>query len=331
MAVATPSLPTGAPPRQRSLAGYVLRLGLFFLFVSTLGFFFIAGYLAQYLSTTVRSIAGTTPAAHGLPYESVEFPAQVDGIPIRGWWVPAPGADRTVVFVHGKDSNRAGGPALDIAKLLHRAGYNSLLIDLRGCGESRGDRFSLGYFEVRDVSGAIDFLEAEYPEAARHVALIGFSMGAATAVLAGGADRRVGAVIEDSGYAGVTDLLEREIPRQSRLPGLITWPTVWMGRLLQGYDISTVRPAAAMPSLADRGLLIIHGARDTVVPLVHAELLIAAAEASRVGSDAPFEVWVVPDADHVGAYRRDPAGYERRVLDLLDQTFGEASAGHRAA
>lgn len=290
------------------------------------GFFFVAGYLAQYLSTTVRSTAVTTPAALGLAYQEIEFPARVDNLSIRGWWVPAAGSDRTVVFLHGKDGHRAAGPALDIVGFLNRAGYNALLFDFRGCGESAGDRFSLGYFEVRDVAGAIDYLTATHPEAARHVALIGFSMGAATAVLAGAADPRVGAVIEDSGYSTVTDLLEREIPRQSTLPGLITWPTVWMGRILQGYDISSIRPAAEMPRLADRGLLIIHGLEDEVVPPFHAEALIAAAEAARVGSSAPFQVWLVPDASHVGAYRRDPAGYERRVIDLLARTFGPVAS-----
>ena len=35
---------------------------------------------------------------------------------------------------------------------------NVILFDLRGHGESDGDRFSLGYFEKRDVLGAIRYL-----------------------------------------------------------------------------------------------------------------------------------------------------------------------------
>lgn len=316
---------------RRSIAGRALRLATVAIVLAAWGFFIIAGYLAQYLSTTVRNRTETTPAARGLAYEEIEFPAPIDRLPIRGWWVPAAGSDRTVVFLHGKDSQRAGGPALDIARFLNQAGYNALLFDFRGSGESGGDRFSLGYYETRDVAGAIDYLQATHPEAAGKVALIGFSMGAATAVLAGAADPRVSAVIEDSGYATVADLLEREIPRQSRLPGIITWPTIWMGRILQGYDISSIRPVAELPRLTDRGLLIIHGQADEVVPLAHAELLIAAAEAARVGSAAPFDVWIVPGAGHVGAYRRDPAGYERRVIGLLDRTFGPAVPVRRAA
>ena len=322
MGVAPPPVPVAPPKlRQRYTRGGLIRL-LGFLLVSVfVGFLFIAGYLALYLSTTIRHLPATTPASVSLSYQAVSFPAQIDGIPLRGWWIPAGGSDRTVVLLHGKDSHRAGGPALDVARFLHQAGYNALLFDFRGCGESGGDRFSLGYYEVRDVSGAVAYLQSEHPEAAGRIAVIGFSMGAAVGVLAAARDPAIGAVIEDSGYAELTELLEREIPRQSRLPGIITWPTVWMGRLLLGYDISTVRPVDAMPALADRAILIIHGTEDTVVTVDHAHRLAQAAQASRAGSAPPADVWIVPEVTHVGAFSKHPAGYQRRVLDFLDRAL----------
>lgn len=328
------SLPPLASPVQsrgtRFTPGYFLRLLAFCAVLAVLGFFFVAGYLAQYLSITVRALPATTPAAVGLHFEDVTFPAQADSIPIRGWWIPA-NSDRTVLLLHGKDSHRAGGPALDVARFLHDAGYNTLLFDFRGSGESGGDRFSLGHFEVRDVSGAIDYLEAQHPTSARNVAVIGFSMGASTGVLAAGQDARIDAVIEDSGYADVVDLLEREIPRQSNLPGIITWPVIWMGRILQGYDISAVRPVRYMDELAGRPFLIIHGGQDGVVPVVHAERLIAAAEAARLEAGAPLETWLVPRAGHVGAYAHDPATYRDRVVGFLNRAFGPRVLDRNAA
>ena len=326
MGIAPPPKPvTLAKARGRYTPGGLLRLLAFALFLVLAGFFFISGYLALHLSTTIRTPPETTPASVGLTYQDVSFPALVDGIPLRGWWIPAAGSDRTVIMLHGKDGNRAGGPALDLARFLHQNGYNTLLFDFRGCGESGGDRFSMGYYEVRDVSGAVTYLQAEHPEAANQIAVIGFSMGASVGVLAAGQDPGIDAVIEDSGYADLTDLLEREIPAQSRLPGILTWPTVWMGRLLLGYDISAVRPIDALPALADRPILIIHGTNDSVIALDHAERLAAAARATRSAEAPPADVWIVPETEHVGAFGKNRDEYQRRVLDFLNRAFDRAS------
>jgi len=64
-------------------------------------------------------------------------------------------------MVHGKGTDRQAGPGdgnLAIAAPLVRAGYTVLVFDLRGSGESGGERFTLGAHEVRDVEGALDYL-----------------------------------------------------------------------------------------------------------------------------------------------------------------------------
>lgn len=322
--MATRLAPTPEPTartawRSRYTLAGLIRLFGFIALIGVIAFFFVAGYLAQYLSTTVRGYPSRTPAAVGLAYSEIEFPAAVDGVTIRGWWVPAAGSDRTVVFLHGKDNNRSSGPALEVARALNAAGYNALLFDFRGCGYSDGERYSLGYFEVRDVSGAIDYLAARHPEAAERVAVIGFSMGAATALLATGQDRRIQAAITDSAYADVIDLLEREIPRQSRLPSLITWPVVWMGQILQGYDISSIRPIETLAALDGRSVFLIHGTNDGVVVRQHFDRLMAAL---ANGSSGPAsETWLVPEAGHVGAHGRDPAAYQQRIVNFLNRAL----------
>ena len=75
-----------------------------------------------------------------------------------------------------------------VAKTLDRAGFPVLRFNFRGAGLSAGahDR---GTGEQGDVSAALDFLAAEFPEA--QLLLAGFSFGAWVGLRVGCADKRV--------------------------------------------------------------------------------------------------------------------------------------------
>src|SRR6266568_1953493 len=93
----------------------------------------------------------------GVPYEDVSFRSS-DGKLLRGWLFPR--GDRAVVMVHGKDGRRLDGErTVALARAFTASGYSVLAFDLRGHGESEGDRFSLGEYERLDVAAAVGFLE----------------------------------------------------------------------------------------------------------------------------------------------------------------------------
>ena len=114
----------------------------------------VCGYAAALYTTPNRSVAAA-PEARGLTYRSVEFPAAEDNLQLRGWLIEAPASDKLIISVHGKDDNRggAGSGLAEIHRRLAGAGFNVLAFDLRGHGISDGDRYSLGYYEQRDVLG----------------------------------------------------------------------------------------------------------------------------------------------------------------------------------
>jgi dienelactone hydrolase len=165
----------------------------------------------------------------------------------------------------------------------------------------------MGGREVGDVRGALDYLERQ-GFAGRGVNLLGYSMGAATSLLAAAADSRVHAIAEDSGYADLPDILEAQVPRLTGLPPAFTPGTMLMCWALTGVNPYTVRPIDGVPVLAARRapLLVIHGSADSWVPVAHGRRL-----AGAYGPAA--QVYFVPGADHVGSYQRDPAGYLSRV------------------
>jgi len=127
---------------RRRLALYLAAgLGLFVV----VGYLALSAYLATQVTLVVRHRAEGTPADLGLVYEPVAFASADDAILLRGWYLPASG-ERAVVLVHGIDGNRwdTFHHQDQLAALLVHAGYDVLTFDLRGSGESGGDRLGLG-------------------------------------------------------------------------------------------------------------------------------------------------------------------------------------------
>src|SRR5678809_1187672 len=81
------------------------------------------------------------------------------------------------------------------------SGYLALRFDMRGCGESEGERGRVICLEqVADTKSAFDFLaQTEYANAQR-IAVFGHSFGAAVAVYAAGTDARIAACISSGGW-----------------------------------------------------------------------------------------------------------------------------------
>jgi uncharacterized protein len=188
------------------------------------------------------------------------------------------------------------------------------MFDLRGCGQSEGERFSLGWFEQDDVRGALRFARER---GFQHIGLHGYSMGAASGLLAAASDPAVKAMVEDSGYADLMDVLDQEVPRRSGLPPIFTPGIVLMSRLMYGIHAAEVKPAEAAARFAPRPLLVIHGGADKLIPVASAGRIWR----GRYGEGAPDPAtyYVVPGAGHTQAYNAGKAAYLELVGDFFEQ------------
>jgi len=137
-----------------------------------------------------------TPAEVGLEYEDADFKA-IDGVSLRGWFVPREGAEPgpAVVFIHGWLWNRVGNEAghvpfvdqdvdfLPATRALHDAGYHVLLFDLRNHGASGASPpITYGPRETRDYAGALGYLRSRADVDNARIGALGCSMGANTAI-----------------------------------------------------------------------------------------------------------------------------------------------------
>ena len=287
---------------------HVIRWVLLALVILTLGYLGIGLFVANRLTVPIRQPTEQTPADEGLTFQEVGFESS-DGLDLKGWWVPEEGSSRAVILVHGLDANKSSQYVLDTSPIYAQAGYSVLMLDLRGHGESEGERTTVGYQEVRDVQGALSWLEEEKGFEPNEVVLHGWSMGGAT-VLRSAPGTGVAAVVEESSYADLPLLLENVLPEESGLPSFFNPGIFLMAKLLLDFDPWAVRPEEDAAKLSEDGvpLLIVHSTDDEVVPFEHAEMLAV--------SYPEAEFWKIAGYEHVQAYTHPE--YRQRFLDILE-------------
>jgi dipeptidyl aminopeptidase/acylaminoacyl peptidase len=105
------------------------------------------------------------------------------------------------IVLHGFGSTQNAGNVLAPCALLNRLGYVAMRFDMRGCGDSEGERGKLICLEqVSDTRNALTLLQSKpYIDAAR-IGVAGSSFGAAVAVYTTGLDPRFAACISASGW-----------------------------------------------------------------------------------------------------------------------------------
>jgi pimeloyl-ACP methyl ester carboxylesterase len=281
------------------------------------GYFGISAYIASQLTLTVRRGLSANPAADGLQVEDIAFRSARDDVTLRGWLLKAPADQgRVVVMVHGYNGARddVNNGMYPVARSLVERNISVIMFDLRGCGQSEGERFSLGWFEQDDVRGALRFAQER---GFQHIGLHGYSMGAASGLLAAAAEPAVQAMVEDSGYADLMDVLDQEVPRRSGLPPIFTPGIVLMSRLMYGIHAAEVKPAEAAARFAPRPLLVIHGDADELIPVASAGRIWHARYGE--GTPDPATYYIAPGAGHTQAYKSDNAAYLALIGNFFEQ------------
>jgi uncharacterized protein len=272
-----------------------------------LGYFGLGLFVVLWMTAPLRRSPGATPASVGLAYEEVEI-RSTDGVHLSAWWVPAEGSSRAAVLVPGWGGCKFDEHLLQTIPVYHRAGYGVLLLDLRAQGESGGTRRTLGYREVRDVRGALAWLQRQ-GYAWDQVVLHGWSMGGATALRAA-PGTGVAAVIEEAGYADLPLLLRGKIPEFVPFGRLLEPATLLAGWLVPDFDPWEVVPKKDAATLSDEGvpLFVIHSTADAIVPYEQAKILASAHPEAGV--------WRLEGYGHVEAYEHPE--YAQRLQAFLE-------------
>ncbi len=272
-------------------------------------------YMGWSLTHLPRAKMPTNPRYWGMPYKTIRFPSAVDHLQLHGWWIPAPHASMTVVFSHGFGSNRAdiGVPGLLMMRAVHLWGANILTFDYRAEGRSPGKMITVGEYEVRDLVGAVTAARARFAPKLP-VAVIGYSMGASVALLAGERDPHVAAVVADSPFASLAPYLAHNLPVWTGLPSFpFNWLLLDVAAPMLGISPNSVNPLAGVKAFGGRPVLLIAGTADKTIPHRNSVELYKALRPT----DPDAALWLVPGAHHVESFQLRPLAYLERLYGTL--------------
>ncbi|WP_392536034.1 alpha/beta hydrolase [Nostoc sp. C117] len=218
-----------------------------------------------------------TPEFFYLPYEDVWLavkvkPGKVEHI--HGWWIKAnqPNA-KVLLYLHGNGINIGANVAH--ANRFHQLGFSVLLIDYRGYGRSEGG-FPNEKRVYEDAATAWNYLVQQQNISPSQIFIYGHSLGGAIAIDLAVKHPQAAALIVESSFTSIRDLITYRKMFQMFPVDLI---------LTQKFESIKKLPNLKVP------VLFIHGALDSTVPSFMSQKLYAAAP-------EPKQLLLVAGADH---------------------------------
>lgn len=190
-----------------------------------------------------------------------------DGLDLLAWHWPAAGRRATILYLHG-NAGHIGHRAVKIRPLVD-AGYGILLLAYRGYGGNPGRPTEAGLLTDGEAALAWLVQRGDGP-----VVLYGESLGSGVATALAGNPVVRGVVLE-APFTSLVDIARRRYPI---LPVRLL--------LADRYPNSDRIAGIGAP------VLIVHGDRDTVIPVAHGRRLAALA------SSGPVTLAVFEGADH---------------------------------
>lgn len=195
-----------------------------------------------------------TPKDIGLDYTSVNI-ATSDGETLHGWWVPASNAKGTVLFFHGNAGNISH--RINYLKMFEQLGYNTLLFDYRGYGQSSGVPSESGTY--LDALAGWRYLTEIQGIATEQIVLFGESLGGAVAAWLATREKP-GMLVLASAFTSVPDMAAEIYP---------FLPVRWLSRF--NYNTLESLQSITCP------VFIAHSAEDEIVPFEQSQQLFKAA------------------------------------------------------
>jgi alpha-beta hydrolase superfamily lysophospholipase len=259
--------------------------------------------------------------------EDVAFPT-TGGLTLRGCYFKS-GRPRRGVILFGLEFGSNRWSCRSYCDHLVEAGFDIFAFESRNQGDSQA---LSGYdplqwvtdYEVDDARAALAYVKGRPDADPRGLGFFGISKGAGAGLIAAAADPSVGCFVTDGVFGTYTTLV----------PYMRTWFRIYNNRyvaqaLLPSWYYGMVglrglrqiererqcrfpHLERAMPQLAPRPLLMIHGDGDTYI---RSEMAQALYETAR----EPREFWLVEGAKHNQALHVAGPEYRRRVLEFFER------------
>jgi fermentation-respiration switch protein FrsA (DUF1100 family) len=235
-----------------------------------------------------------------------------DNIILEGRFFPG---DRKSLVILASGYGDTQDQMLSIGEFLHQAGFSVLTYNSRARAPSGGEYVTLGVWEQGDLLSVVDYAAGRNDVDSSRIGVLGISMGASVAILSAAKDKRIGAVVDDSGFSDAPSVVAAGFEHFIHLPAFPFAPlTVAIADYRAGIDVNSVQPMAVISQISPRPLLIIHDTGDLVVPTDNSRRNFAAAR-------EPKELWLVQAAGHARAHTVAKPEYEKRVTAFFNSAI----------
>lgn len=214
----------------------------------------------------------------GLPWQEVRIPSQ-GGKSLFAWFIPAAEGAPALAILHGWGGNAE--MMLPLAAPLHAAGFSLLFFDARSHGRSDSDTYaSLPRF-AEDLEHAIHWLKNRPEVDARHIGVIGHSVGAGAALLVASRSRELAAAVSLAAFAHPAEMMRRWLNSK----GIPYHPfgayILFYVQQVIGYRFDQIAPCHTIRNI-NCPVLLVHGTADEMVPVTDAQRIFAHRRDERV-------------------------------------------------
>ena len=268
----------------------------------------VAGLIASW--SVAGALVAPKPQTVGDPpgeLNTTSFTIASDsGSTIHGWHTRPEHSDGVVVLLHGMGGSRLC--MLERARVLHAAGYATVMIDLQAHGESPGNAITAGHLEKHDARAAVGLARREHPN--EPIGVIGVSLGGAAAALA--SPLGIDALVIESVYPNIRDAIHNRVA--AKLGPLSALPSALLLIQLKprfGISPAALRPIDHLPNVGCP-VFVLSGTEDRHTRVPETQAMFAAVRGSK-------ELWLVDGAAHVDLHGHDPTQYRARILRFFDR------------
>ena len=276
----------------------------------------VLGYAGAYLLThhrtpdefglgLPRSQIYSVPTELGLEYTDQRISINNNGW-LSTWFIEATNSQGTVILFHGKESSKSS--LLNSAKVFNNLGYDSLLVDFRGSGNSSGHTNTVGFNEGEDVSVAVDYIQKL--KGNQPIILYGISMGSA-AILKAIADNQVkpDGIILELPFPRLLDAVKKRLELYNVPSFVMGELIVFWGGMQHGFNGFSHNPIDYTKAV-NCPTLILLGDRDPLVTVDEVKQMYNSL-------NVPKNLVIFPDAGHQLLVKADFQLWQDNVKKLL--------------